>query len=311
MSIAPHQHWRLRSQCLERIRSFFKSHNVIEVDTPLLYPHTVTDPCIDSFCVQHNGQAAFLQTSPEFAMKQLLAIDAVAIFQICKAFRLEESGPHHMPEFTMLEWYQPHWSMQQLIEQVGHLLQYVLACPAIATRTYADCMQEHANINPHQTNIRECLACLASHGVTLHTKDAHDQDDLLNMIMSEVVEPCFDSSHPIAVTHYPVSQAALACSDPNLPHTALRFEVFFAGQELANGYDELRDPEVMIKRARSDNQKRLRSGKPPIQLDPALLEAMHRMPPCSGVALGVDRLLMIAQNHAHIHQTQMLPPSGE
>lgn len=296
--------WRQRADLHAAIRAFFKVRDVLAVETPLLYPHGVTDPAIQSFAVPFGDDTWHLQTSPEFAMKRLLADAPVAMYQLCKAFRREEVGRQHQVEFTMLEWYRPHWAMMQLIAEVGELLQTVLACDAIETLTYQALFEQHCALNPHTTSIAQLQAAMRDAGIVFEGAYPDTHDDCLHVLMAQVIEPSLPQDHPVAVVGYPASQAALAELDPGPPSVAMRFEVYMGGLELANGYQELCDPKVQRERMVADNVKRSELGLPAMLIDESLLAALdHGLPPCAGVALGVDRLMMLKHGYDRIDQT--------
>lgn len=294
--------WQQRADMYDTIRDFFRSRNVLAVETPLLANHTVTDPHIESFSVNTSKGLRFLQTSPEFAMKRMLATYAHPIYQLCKAFRREEVGHQHRSEFTMLEWYRPEWSLEQLIEEVGDLLTAVLHCPPITTLTYQVCFEKWVGIDPHIASHKDCHQAALKHQVPLPST-ALSQDDLLHLLMNHCVEPQLSHENPVAIVDYPASQSALAELSDTTPPVAKRFEVFVHGIELANGYQELRDPVIQEKRMEEDNALRESMGLSPITIDPRFIKALPHCPRSAGVAMGVDRLLMIKHGYTDIANT--------
>jgi lysyl-tRNA synthetase class 2 len=288
---------RARAELFATLRSFFAGRGVLEVDTPLLASHGVTDPAIEPLQVTGAAEPRFLQTSPEFFMKRLLAAGSGPIYQLGKVFRAREFGARHNPEFTMLEWYRPDYVLRELIDEVTAL---VIACvgagggttPAVAVRAYGELFDEVFGIDPHRATVDE-LANMAR-GITDTGDLALDRDGWLDLLMTHGVEPALQGRGLVFVCDYPESQAALArCVDRDGILVADRFEAYLDGIELANGYRELRDPGELEARAARDNRLRAARGQPYRALDPRLLAAQEAgLPDCSGVALGVDRLLM-------------------
>ena len=279
-----------RAQMLRCIREFFYTRQVLEVETPLLCNHSVSDPYIDSFAVKTStDQTRYLQSSPEYAMKRLLAADYGSIYQICKAFRAEEVGHLHHPEFSMLEWYQLNYTQDDLMQEVADLLQHLLPGVSIQFSTYQELFINHLELDPFAASLEQLLSCLQTHHIEVPSD--LERDDLLNLIISNIIEAQLPQG-VVFIHHYPASQAALAMLDPQPPHHALRFEVYLDGVELANGFQELRDAEQQHSRFARNNQQREHMNKSSINIDPHLIAALqHGLPPCSGVALGLDRLL--------------------
>lgn len=286
-----------RAELFATLRRFFAERGVLEVDTPLLASHSVTDPAIEPLTVDGSPQPRFLQTSPEFFMKRLLAAGSGPIYQLGKVFRAREFGARHNPEFTMLEWYRPGYALHRLIDEVTAL---VFACvkafgvtaPPVAVRGYAELFDEVFDIDPHRASGEE-LAQTAR--ALTDTGDLElDRDGWLDLLMSCGVEPALKGRGLVFVCGYPQSQAALArCVERDGIRVADRFEAYLDGIELANGYRELRDPGELKARARRDNRLRAARGQQQRALDPHLVAAHEAgLPDCSGVALGVDRLLM-------------------
>lgn len=278
-----------RAELLARTRAFFAERRVLEVETPLLASSTVTDLAIESFQV---GQR-YLQTSPEYAMKRLLAAGSGPVFQICKAFRQEQAGRLHNPEFTLLEWYRPGFDWRQLMDEIAELLETLLEVSDIPRFSYASLFQQALDVDPHSLPSEE-LARLARMKIDLGK--AHFSDtDYLQMLMHHCIEPslpefCF-------VYDYPAEQAALAVTeqDEEGRMVARRFELYGRGMELANAYQELTDAEEQRRRFKAENARRRQQGLVEKPLDEKLLAALASgMQDCAGVALGFDRLLMLA-----------------
>lgn len=296
---------RLRAQFLEKIRYFFSERGVLEVETPLLCQHGVTDPhmpLMTSTAVD-GRQPFYLQSSPEYAMKRLLAAGSGPIFQLCKAFRRSELGSRHNPEFTMLEWYRPGFDEGQLMTEIAELLQQCLGLPASQRISYRDVFQQYLQLDPHTASL-ELLIKTARHHINLQMQ-SDDRNDWLNLLMAEVIEPQLGHQSPLFIVDYPASQAALAqtAQDEQGQSIAKRFELYIQGVELANGYLELTDADALAQRFSQEQQQREALGVEPMLADSYLLSAMRSgMPACAGVALGFDRLMMIACQAAHIRE---------
>lgn len=288
------QELKLRATILAKIREFFLTRNVLEVETPLLYPSSATDPYIESFSTTYRNQTLYLQTSPEFPMKRMLCAGSSDIYEISKVFRKDESGKKHNPEFTLLEWYRVGFDHHQLIQDVDELLQFILQTKPADKISYQQIFIDNVNLDPFVANINELQNCAAQHNLQLPEKT--DKDDLLNLLLTHLIEPNVGTEKPIFIYDYPASQAALAKIRHDTPSVAERFEVYFQGLELANGYHELTDANEQRRRFESDNKKRQSLNLPTVAIDEKLLSAMADLglPDCAGVALGVDRLIMLA-----------------
>ncbi len=298
-----------RAQLLSEIRHFFAARGVLEVDTPLLASAPVTDPNIEAITAQSpsgEGQM-YLQTSPEFTMKRLLAAGSGPIYQICKAFRRGERGRRHNPEFTMLEWYRPGMRLDALIDEVVAVITLASGSADVALLTYQKVFELHCHLNPHTASLAELKVCARRH-LDLGF-DSDDRDLWLQLLMSSVVEPALDPTQISIVYDFPETQAALAKIAVNGDGhpVARRFEAFFAGMELANGYDELRDANELVRRIGDDHRRRGLSGQDLPPIDHYLLKAMPCLPECTGVAIGFDRLVMIACKAERIDQVIAFP----
>ena len=284
-----------RAQLLTDIRAFFTSRQVMEVETPLLCQHTVTDRYIDSFAVPTAERERYLQTSPEYAMKRLRAAGSGPIYQICKSFRNEEASVHHNPEFTMLEWYHPQWSDAQLREEIDALMQHTINAPAVITKSYQHVFLETLHIDPLSCSEQELQQVINKHAPNEVSTEwlNSGKDALLNFCFNRFIESEFDHNQPIFIIDFPVSQAALAEINADDPRTAKRFELYYKGLELANGFQELTDAKEQQARFEKDQQARRDMGKSIPAIDTHLIDALAAgFPRCAGVALGVDRLLM-------------------
>lgn len=286
-----------RAHLLQQVRSFFYERDVLEVETPLLSRAGVTDPSIEPFVVSSGralSEPRYLQTSPEYAMKRLVAQFAVPMFQICKAFRDDEVGRRHNPEFTLLEWYRPGFDHHALMDEVIDLIHSILGELPVVRISYQGLFEKHLSVNPHLATIDELreLAINRLQGVDqLHG----DSDFWLNLLLTHLIEPKLQGLH--VVYDYPASQAALArTARVNGVTVAQRFEVYCNSVELANGYFELSDANEQRERFERDNGLRQQRGQSALPIDEALLAALaHGLPSCSGVALGIERLLLAAE----------------
>lgn len=295
-----------RDQLYKNIRSFFSQRNYLEVDTPILGIAGTTDPHIQSFQTAFQNQQFYLQTSPEFFMKRLLAAGSGPIFALTKAFRQEEVGRFHNPEFTMLEWYRPGFDDHQLMVEVAELLTDILDLPATFL-SYRDVFQVALNIDPHVASLVELQAATKQH-VDIELQD-DDRDTWLELLFSHVVQPGLVDGVTF-VFDYPETQAALAkvSRDTVGRSVAQRFEAFVDGVELANGYWELSDAAEHEKRFQNDKLKRQALGLPDVDIDKKLIQAIASgLPECAGVALGVDRLLMLKTGSDHITDVISFP----
>ncbi len=299
------EHVRLRATLAARVRDFFSTRGVMEVDTPLLGRGATTDPAIESFATHYRGpgareaQTLYLQTSPEFFMKRLLAAGSGAIFQLAHAFRNGEAGRRHNPEFLLLEWYRPGFTPQALMAEIDALLVAVLRGyrdyqPARRIR-YRQWFLDQTGLDPWCDPVAAFRAfALANLPSVPPTLPADELDPWLYLLLTHWLEPRLGEG-AVFVHDYPVSQASLASVHPGPPPVARRFELYLDGVELANGYHELGDAEEQRRRFSADNARRRAAGQAPLPPDQRLLAALaHGLPDCSGVALGFDRLVMLA-----------------
>lgn len=287
-----------RAKLLKKIREYFYNENVLEVETPLLCKTTTIDPHIDSvsFCPSIDNKL-YLQTSPEFAMKRLLANGIGSIYQICKAFRDKEQSNLHNLEFTILEWYRVGFDDKLLMNDVDKFLQYTInAKPAIHI-SYKNLFLEHLQINPHKANVNNLkdIALRLPLHLSSTIVSTYDADDWLNLLFSEIIQPKLNNENPWIVYNYPNNQAMLSKKvEYDGEIIAKRFEVFYKGVELANGYDELQCPKEQLSRFIEDNNKRKLLNKEEIPIDDELINALKSgLPDCSGIAFGLDRLLLL------------------
>lgn len=298
---------KARAQLIAQIRQFFADRSVLEVDTPAMSHATVTDIHLQTFQTHFvgpgyaQGRPLFLMTSPEFHMKRLLAAGSGSIYQICKAFRNEENGRYHNPEFTMLEWYRVGYDHHQLMDEMDELLQLILKVGAATRLTYQQAFLSVLEVCPLEASLIELKTAATSLGLGDIAEKEEDRDTLLQLLFSVGIEPKIGVQSPVFVYDFPSSQAALAKINAEDSRVADRFEVYFKGIELANGFHELDNPQEQLSRFVSDNQMRRERGLPMQPIDYHLIEALTSgLPPCAGVALGVDRLVMLALGEAHI-----------
>ena len=295
------------------IRSFFAERGVLEVETPLLSAAAATTPHIRSFKTESPsapGHDLYLQTSPESAMKRLLAADIGPIFQICKAFRAGEQGALHNPEFTLLEWYRPGFSAHALMDETEALLGRILSVGSVRRMSYGEAFRTHTEIDAFAAStpsLHEYATRVL--GVAPRTAMALERDACLDLILSHRIQPALHEG-ATWLYDFPASQAQLARIREANPPVAERFELFIAGVELANGYVELTDSKEQGQRFLGDLTMRQRLGLPPVPMDSRLLGALdHGLPECSGIALGLDRLAMLAAGETHLEAVFPFPIS--
>jgi lysyl-tRNA synthetase class 2 len=290
---------KVRAAMLAAAREFFAARGVLEVDTPTLSPAATSDPQLESLEVRIAGFAApfYLATSPEYAMKRLLAAGSGDIYQICKVYRDEERGRWHNPEFTLLEWYRLGFDDARLMDEVealvGTLLSPHRALERAERLTYAAALARHAGVDAHASSEAELADAAARHGIACGAD--LDRDARLDLLMGLVVGPNLGRERPCFVVDYPASQAALARLKPGVPAVAARFELYLDGLELANGFHELCDGAEQRARLTQDLAVRHARGQREAPLDERFLAALEAgMPECAGVALGFDRLVAVA-----------------
>ncbi|GGK27576.1 elongation factor P--(R)-beta-lysine ligase [Aliivibrio fischeri] len=303
-----------RADILTAIRSFFSERKVMEVDTPAMSHATVTDVHLHTFQTDFigpgyaDGTHLYFMTSPEFHMKRLLAAGSGCIYQINKAFRNEEAGRYHNPEFTMLEWYRLGFDHHNLMDEMNELLTLVLKCDNAERMTYQEAFIQVLGVCPLEASMDELRAVAAPLGLSDIADIEEDRDTLLQLLFSMGVEVKIGQDVPAFVYDFPASQAALAKINPSDPRVAERFEVYFKGIELANGFHELDNAKEQLMRFEEDNAKRKSMGLIEQPIDYHLIAALEAgLPNCSGVALGIDRLIMLAMGEKHIDQVTAFP----
>ncbi|KPQ28158.1 MAG: EF-P lysine aminoacylase GenX [Marinobacter excellens HL-55] len=300
-----------RAQQLAYVRGFFAERGVLEVETPLLGRHGVTDVNLEGVAAAVDAagvSGGWLQTSPEYHMKRLLAAGSGSIFQVARVFRNGERGGRHNPEFSMLEWYRVGFDDTELMEEVADLVCGWLGCDRPDVLNYRDAVRAIAGFDP-MTIPPHDLYQICQQWLEPEQLAGMSRDDCLDLVMSFKVEPELGRARPVFVTHYPTSQAALAriTSKHGFP-VAHRFELYISGLELCNGYWELTDPVDQRQRFEQDNRRRRAVGKPEMTVDQAFLSALDAgLPACSGVALGLDRLLMLKTGAARIEEVLAFP----
>jgi len=292
---------RRRAAMLADIRAFFAARGVLEVDTPQLVNAAVTDVNIHSAEVRwpgDNGPPRYLHTSPEYAMKRLLAAGSGDIYQLCHVFRGDEQGRLHNSEFMIVEWYRRGWGCAALMAEVDALLRTLLEATALAPTRYLSYEQAFLTTlgcNPLADSDAALAECARQAGFDDALLRRCERDELLDLLMGLRIGPTLGMDAPVFVHRYPASQAALARLDPDDARVALRFELYLRGVELANGFEELGDAREQRERFAADQRVRAARKLPVPAIDEYLLAALAAgLPPCSGVALGFDRLLMIA-----------------
>ena len=300
---------RLRAQMLAKIRQFFAERSVLEVETPLLGHGTGTDPQLEFFtteyCLSPFRQTLFLQTSPEFAMKRLLAAGSGSIYQIGKAFRNGESGRYHNPEFTMLEWYRVGFTLPQLMDEIAELIGGLFSGQSLQETqraSYQDVFVSFTGLDPLVFSYQDYCAyareCGLSEAVAIC---GHDHAVWLDFIFSHKVQPHLGKNALCMVYGYPACQSSLARINEHNALTTDRVELFINGIELGNGYYELADAGEQSRRFDKELAIRQQQKLPVTVKDKHLIEALHSgLPDCSGVAIGLDRLLMLLSGSVSI-----------
>ncbi|MDH3718722.1 MAG: EF-P lysine aminoacylase EpmA [Planctomycetota bacterium] len=307
---------RLRNELLQRTRSFFDERNFLEVETPLLSADTTVDRHLDPLSVilpddprqPAAGRRLWLQTSPEFAMKRLMAAGGQRLYQITRAFRAAERGAMHNPEFTIVEWYRRGDSMQQGMQLLSELADQLLGCGPAAQLSYQAAFLRHAEIDPLTAEAAHFAGLAAANGLAVPATLGDDRDEWLDFLLCELVAPRLTRDVPTIIYDYPASQAMLAAVREEDPPVAERFELIYRGVELANGYHELQDTAALRDRVQDANAARTADGKPELPPTSRLLPAMDAgLPDCTGVAVGFDRIVMLAAGASSIDEVVAFP----
>ncbi|MDO4897403.1 MAG: EF-P lysine aminoacylase EpmA [Moraxella sp.] len=300
-----------KAEMIGDIRQFFKNQGVLEITTPILSNHGNTDIFIESVNANftQNGQlkTGYLHTSPEFAMKRVLADYQMPIYQICQVFRDNEKGHKHNIEFTMLEWYRPDYDLHDLANELNALISVALHKHLpFKTYRYAQAFMDRLAIHPFSADINTLKQTALKHGIALDM--GNDKQGWLDLLFSHVIEPTLGFDLPTLITDYPVATASLAkvVKDNDGFKVAKRFELYINGVEIANAYDELANGDELLKRFKNDNREREKLGLPVMPIDMNLIQACDDLPSCSGIALGIDRLFMVREKLSDISQAVMM-----
>jgi len=305
---------RLRAGLLRQVREFFHGRGFLEVETPILSADTVVDRHLDPFWlpagpIEGKPRTFWLQTSPEFAMKRLLAAGAEAIYQVSRVFRQDEQGPLHNPEFTLVEWYQTGVDFRAAMQLASDLCATLLGRGPAEPLSYAEAFQRYAGIDPHAADIESLIAAARQcPSPPPHSLAKGDRDGWLDWLLTERVQAHLGVERPALLYDFPASQAALARIRPGEPPLAERFELYVGGWELANGYHELLDADELRRRNLRANELRRADGKMALPVESRLLAAMEKgLPPAVGCALGFDRLVMLAAGATSIGEVIAFP----
>lgn len=322
-----HQRLRRRAELLARLRAFFAERGFLEVETPLVDDEIIPELHIEPFfvggapaerCSAAKAPAdarpsreatprrgAYLQASPELHMKRLVAEGLPAIYQITRSFRRDERGDLHNPEFTIVEWYRTGDDLTAGMRLLDELCQHVADAPPAVTTTYEDAFRSHAGVDPHRATVEELAS--AARRLSVAIPDAirrDDRDEWLNLLLAAIVEPRLGAAGPELLYEYPATQSSLAATRRREDgvEVAERFELYWRGVELANGFRELTDAAALRQRLVDVNRQRAADDRPALPLPERLLAAMKSpgLPPCAGCALGFDRLAMLACGAANI-----------
>lgn len=294
-----------KAKTIQQIRNFFQQKNVLEVQTPILSSFPITDLHLENLKTEFNhgsiNKTFYLQTSPEYHMKRLICAGSGSIFQILPVFRNDELGRIHNPEFLMLEWYRINFSMFELIDEIDELLRLVLGCKKCEKYSYNQLFAQFVGIDLLSASLNELCQKAKSSG--FQNPEQLEFNDLAQFLFSYYVEPNIGLDAPAVVYNFPKSQASLAKICPKDPRVAQRFEVYYKGLELANGFCELNDYQEQYQRFLQDNQLRQQYNKENKEIDMNLIAALKAgMPNCSGVALGLDRLIMLKLDKKNISE---------
>lgn len=304
---------RYRARVVDKIRGYFEQTDALEVSTPLLMPFGSPDPAVVNFAanspnVTEPGPSGHLQTSPEFAMKRLLAAGSGDIFQLCAAFRAEESGNHHAPEFTILEWYRLGFDHHRLMDDVEALVKLVIPETAFSRLRYAELLSEFAGVDPHRTSTSELELAARVGNIELGASNT-DRVILLDALYAQAIASSGASGIAVFVYDFPIEHAAYAKISSSKPPTAERFELLVDGLEIANGYHEVTDVNEQKMRHQTENQRRCELGLPQVAVDPLFIAALeYGLPACAGVALGLERLLMLGAEQVSVAAVSSFSP---
>ncbi|GAB2893793.1 EF-P lysine aminoacylase EpmA [Microbulbifer echini] len=298
---------RQRAALLAEIRQFFAQRQVLETEVPVISRRATSDPHIESITTQCVGTAAYMATSPEFALKRLLAAGIGDCYYLGKAFRQGEAGRRHNPEFTMLEWYRCGWDDRRLMDEVADLLCQILGRHQVQSLSYRELFQRELQLDPHSASDQALASCVEREMDLAFAPN--DRSECLDLLMSHRLERAMGAGITL-LYDFPANQAALAKVIPDKSGTlvARRFEAYVGGLELANGYWELTDSAEQMRRFEADQAYRKKNGSAVHPFEERLVMALQAgMPECAGVALGVDRLLMLAGGYKSIEDVIAFP----
>ncbi len=299
---------RFRAALLAKTRRFFDARGFVEVQTPVLSRDTVVDRHLDPFSLPYAGRTWYLQTSPEFHMKRLLARGAGAIYQIARVFRRDERGPLHNPEFTMVEWYRAGDGYCDGMGLLGELAETLLGRGPAECLSYTEAFERFLNLHPPTAPLEELAETARERLSSVPELARGDRDGWLDLLLCECVQPFLGRKHPLILYDYPASQSALAKIRTGVYPVAERFELYVDGIELANGYHELTDAAELRRRNAEVNDLRRRDGKSRLPEESRLLDAMEQgLPAATGVALGFDRLVMVAADATSLGEVLAFP----
>ncbi len=308
MPVATKETLQARAAMNQHIRAFFQARNVMEVETPALSQFANTDPNIESFSIEDTTDKRYLHTSPEYPMKRLLAANVGDIYQISKVWRAGEAGSRHNPEFSLLEWYRLDFSYHDLMQEVESLLLELI--PQLKGKShklsYRQAFLETLSIDPHCATDIELSQCMQSQGLTVEGE--LDYSTKLDVLMTHCIEPTFATDCLTFIYDYPSQQSALATIREDNPPVAERFEVYIGSLELGNGYQELQDAVKNQQVLQQENAQRKQNKQTIMPEDQYFIAAMqYGLPMCSGVALGLDRVLMAKLNKKNIQDVISFP----
>ncbi|MFW5909338.1 MAG: EF-P lysine aminoacylase EpmA [Thiohalospira sp.] len=297
-----------------RLRDFLEARGYLEVETPQLSATANPDPAVEPFSVAGDAGPLWLATSPEFPMKRLLAAGSGPVYQLARAFRREEQGRRHNPEFTLLEWYAPEVTPAAFIDEAVALVAAGLGEePAVSRLTYAEAFIEACGVDPHRAGADELVRAACEAGLNAAGMEGEDDPrPWRHLLQGCLVEPALAERGLVVITDFPADDAALARIrppwGPDGPAVAERFEIYLHGLELANGYHELTDPAEQRRRFEADNERRRAAGQQPLPVDEHLLAALEAgLPDACGMALGVDRLVMAATGATAMEEVLAFP----
>jgi elongation factor P--(R)-beta-lysine ligase len=305
---------RARASALACAREFFSDRQVLEVETPILTRHATMDANIESVVANLSARDVFLHTSPEYHMKRLLAAGYPDIFQICRVFRGGEVGRYHLPEFSMVEWYRLGFDLQAIIRDSVEFINAILGDRLVTTESialsYQQAFEKAVDLNPFDAGIAELIKTVGADDDLVGSL-GEDRDAWLDLAMASLVAPTFEAQQLTVVYHYPMTQASLARACPENSQLADRFEIYLGELELANGFVELTDATVQLQRFERDQHLRRENDRTIHEIDSTLIDALREgLPQCAGVAIGLDRLLMLKLNANHINAVTTFVPGN-